>query len=135
MKKVTIYTDGGSKGNPGPASIGVVIKYNGKEREYSKAIGETTNNVAEYEAVIYAFKKLKHLIPIKERSGTHVAFYSDSELLVSQISARYKVKSEELIPRFVSVWNAMQDFGEVSFTFVPREKNEAADKLVNKALL
>ena len=132
--KITIYTDGGSKGNPGPSSIGVVIHYDGKVKEYGEQIGETTNNVAEYTAVIFALKKLKHLIGKDKAGKSEVLIKSDSELLVSQLNGEYKVKNEKIKELFIDVWNLKQDFGDVQFVLVPREKNKAADRLVNEAM-
>ncbi|MEK7630216.1 MAG: ribonuclease HI family protein [Patescibacteria group bacterium] len=138
--KIIIYTDGGARGNPGSAAIGVVIKDKSAQggsalgRGYSKAIGETTNNVAEYEAVVFGLKKVKALIGGDEAKKTDVEIRSDSELVVSQLRGDYKIKEHELIPRFVEVWNLKQDFQSVEFTYVPREENGEADTLVNRAL-
>lgn len=133
-EKIVIYTDGGSKGNPGPSSIGVVIHYDGKVKEYGEQIGETTNNVAEYTAVIFALKKLKHLIGKDKAGKSEVLIKSDSELLASQLNGEYKVKNEKIKELFIDVWNLKQDFGDVQFVLVPREKNKAADRLVNEAM-
>lgn len=135
-EKFTIYTDGGSRNNPGPAAIGFVIHdATGRVlKEHGEAIGETTNNVAEYKAVVAALKKLKALVGGQHASRAKIEVYADSELLVEQLNARYKIKDEKLVPLFVQVWNLRQDFGEVSFTHVRREKNKAADRLVNAAL-
>ncbi len=129
MNKLIIYTDGGARGNPGPAAIGVVIG----DKTYSEAIGETTNNVAEYRAVILALKKAKALLGDKAKK-TEVEIRSDSELLVSQLKGEYQIKDEELKPLFVEIWNKMQDFKKVDFFLIPREENREADKLVNRAL-
>ncbi len=128
--KVIIYTDGGSRGNPGPAAIGVVIR----DKGYSEAIGETTNNVAEYKAIIFALKKTKALLGGKKVKETELEIRSDSELIVSQLKGKYKIKDEELKTLFIEVWNRKQDFKKVDFTLIPREKNKAADKLVNSEL-
>lgn len=132
--KITIYTDGGSRGNPGPASIGVVIHYYGKLKEYGEQIGKATNNVAEYTAVVFALKKLKHLIGKSGAGKSEVLIKSDSELLVSQLNGEYKVKNEEIKKLFIDVWNLKQDFGDVEFGLVPRGENKKADQLVNRAL-
>lgn len=132
--KITIYTDGGSKGNPGPSSIGVVLNYGGKTKEYGEQIGKTTNNIAEYTAVIFALKKLKHLIGKDEAGESEVLIKSDSELLVSQLNGEYKVKNEKIKKLFIDVWNLKQDFGDVEFKLVPRGENKKADQLVNRAL-
>jgi len=128
--KVVIYTDGGARGNPGPAAIGVVV---GGKR-YHKAIGETTNNVAEYKAVAFALAKAKQLLGKKEAKETDLDVRSDSELMVSQLTGTYKIHDEDLIPLFIDVWNLRQDFKNVRFILIPREENKVSDKLVNHAL-
>jgi len=133
--KVIIYTDGGSRGNPGPAAVGVVIGDPSTSlREYSEQIGETTNNVAEYKAVLFALKKAKQLFGKDEVKDTNIEIRSDSELLVNQLNGKYKIKNEDLQPLFIEIWNMKQDFAEVDFVQIPREKNQAADRLVNRAL-
>ncbi|MFH0712478.1 MAG: ribonuclease HI family protein [Candidatus Jorgensenbacteria bacterium] len=128
--KLIIYTDGGSRGNPGPSAIGVVAG----DKNYSEAIGNTTNNVAEYRAVIFALKKAKALLGGEKAKETELEIRSDSELLVSQVKGEYKIKDKELQPLFVEVWNKMQNFKKVNFVLIPREKNKGADALVNRAL-
>src|SRR3989338_1269482 len=130
MSKLVIHTDGGARGNPGPAAIGVVVG----EKEYGEAIGKTTNNVAEYKAVIFALKKAKHLLGGKRAASTEVELRTDSELLTSQLNGEYKIKNKELQPLFIEIWNLKQDFKNVKFTQIPRAKNKEADRLVNKAL-
>jgi ribonuclease HI len=130
VKKLIIYTDGGARGNPGPAAIGVVVG----SKSYGEAIGNTTNNVAEYGAVIFGLKKAKSLLGGKKAEGTEIEVRSDSELIVSQLNGNYKIKEDSLKPLFIDVWNLKQDFKSVSFVHVPREKNREADKLVNRAL-
>jgi len=125
-----IYTDGGSRGNPGPAAIGAVVG----EKEYSQPIGNTTNNIAEYSAVVFALKKAKQLLTKNGAKKTHIELRTDSELLVKQLNAEYKIKDANLIPLFINVWNLKQDFASVEFVHVLREKNKTADKLVNRAL-
>ena len=131
-----IHTDGGSRGNPGPAAIGVVIesKDGGLKKEYGEYIGETTNNVAEYSAVVFALKKLKQLIGTASTSQANVHIHVDSELLARQLNGEYKVKEPEIQRLFLEVWNLKTDFEHVEFLHVPREKNKAADKMVNAAL-
>ncbi len=130
MKKLIIYTDGGARGNPGPAAIGVVVG----SKSYGEAIGSTTNNIAEYKAVIFGLKKAKSLLGGKKSEEAEVEVRADSELIVSQLNGKYKIKEESLKPLFIDVWNLKQDFKSVSFTHIPREKNREADKLVNQAL-
>jgi ribonuclease HI len=130
MDKIKIYTDGGARGNPGPAGIGIVF-YDQKKRlieKYSQAIGEKTNNQAEYEAVIFALKKAKKI------KFKNVECFSESELIVNQLSHKYKIKDKNLQPLFIQVWNLMIDFDKISFHHIPREQNKEADKLVNQVL-
>ncbi len=134
MKKFIIYTDGASKGNPGPARIGVVI-CDEKERvlkEYSKDIGNTTNNEAEYQAVIFALKKIKALYGKKTAKNAEIEIKSDSELLVSQLNRKYKILDPKIQKLFIQLWNLTIDFKKVAFTLIPREENKKADKLANQ---
>jgi ribonuclease HI len=136
MKKIIIFTDGGSRGNPGPASLGVVI-YNevGKLlKEYAECLGQKTNNEAEYEALIFALKKTKALFGKAALKDLEVEINSDSELLIKQLNGQYKVMDEKIQPLFLNVWNLKIDFGRVIFRSIPREKNQEADKLANYAL-
>ncbi|HEY4498023.1 MAG TPA: ribonuclease HI family protein [Candidatus Paceibacterota bacterium] len=130
MSKLVIHTDGGARGNPGPAAIGVVVG----EKEYGEAIGKTTNNVAEYKAVVFALKKAKHLLGGKRAGLTEIELRTDSELLTRQLNGEYKIKNKELQPLFIGIWNLKQDFKSVKFVQIPRAKNKEADRLVNKAL-
>ncbi|MEK7125195.1 MAG: ribonuclease HI family protein [Patescibacteria group bacterium] len=130
-----IYTDGGARGNPGPAAIGVVVKGPGMEKkEYGQYIGETTNNVAEYRAVAFALHKLKQLIGSEKAKESSVKMYIDSELLVKQLNGEYKVKEATLQELFLEIWNLRLDFGSIAFSHIPRESNSAADRMVNWAL-
>ena len=125
--KAIIYTDGGSRGNPGPAAAGVVIAdENGKIlKEYSHYVGETTNNQAEYEAVIFALQKAKQL-KIKD-----IELRVDSELIGRQLLGKYKIKDPDLQPLFIKAWNLRLDYDRVDIKIIPREQNKKADKLVN----
>ena len=125
-----VYTDGGSRGNPGPSAIGVVIG----TRKYNEKIGDTTNNVAEYKAALFALKKLVLLSGKKGAQELEVEIRTDSELMAKQINGKYKIKDSELQPLFMEIWNLKQDFKNVSFVQIPREQNKEADKLVNEAL-
>ncbi|MBI2038709.1 MAG: ribonuclease HI family protein [Candidatus Niyogibacteria bacterium] len=131
-----IYTDGGARGNPGPAAVGAVIQdASGKMlKEYSHYLGERTNNEAEYEAVILALKKAKQLFGKGKTKEMAVHFRVDSELIARQLMGRYKVEEERLAQLFMKVWNLKMDFGSVDFESIPREKNRAADRLVNREL-
>lgn len=131
----TIHTDGGARGNPGPAAIGVVIEGPRIEKkEYGQYIGETTNNVAEYKAVAFALHKLKALIGSDQSKQSAVQVMTDSELLVKQLNGEYKVKEPSMQELFFEIWNLRLDFARISFSHIPREQNSEADKMVNWAL-
>jgi ribonuclease HI len=133
--KITIYTDGGARGNPGPAAIGVVIQKEGQTlKKYSDFIGRATNNQAEYEAVIFALKKVKLLFGKKKAKAMEIEVCLDSELIARQLNHQYKIKEKDLQPLFLKVWNLILDFGQVSFKYIPRQQNKEADRLVNQAL-
>jgi len=135
-EKIVVYTDGGSRGNPGPSGVGVVITKDGKKllKEYSQPIGIRTNNEAEYEAVIFALQKIKHLYGKNKTRELNVEMKMDSELVSRQLGGKYKIVEEKLFPLFIKVWNLKMDFGEITFTEIPREKNERADRLANQAM-
>ncbi|OGN09810.1 MAG: hypothetical protein A3J46_00315 [Candidatus Yanofskybacteria bacterium RIFCSPHIGHO2_02_FULL_41_11] len=129
-----IFTDGGARGNPGPAAVGIVIEGPGVNKKYGEYIGETTNNEAEYRAAIIALKKLKQLLGGDKTGQATVEFYVDSELLSKQLNSEYKIKEKNLQNLFMELWNLKLDFGRVTFNHVFREENKEADKLVNEAL-
>lgn len=125
----TLYTDGGARGNPGPAGIGYVITpKEGEVISHGEYIGETTNNQAEYQALVAGLKKAK------EVGITHLECFLDSELVVKQVRGQYRVKNEELKPLCEQVLSLAKDFTQISFDHIPRGKNAKADALVNKAL-
>ncbi len=129
-KILTTYSDGGARGNPGPAAIGVVV-VDGKGsvvREFGRCIGEATNNQAEYQALLAA------LTVAGELGASEVNCRLDSELVVKQMRQEYRVKDAGLQPLFLQVWNQSQKFFKVNFTHVPREQNTRADALLNQAL-
>ncbi|MDP3730915.1 MAG: ribonuclease HI family protein [bacterium] len=134
--KYLIHTDGGSRGNPGPAAIGVVIEKSGggSKHEYGEFLGHATNNEAEYKAVIFALKKVKQLAGKAEAGQAVVEVHADSELLCKQLNGEYKVLDEKIQKLFLEIWNLRLDFGEVVFKHVPREENKEADRMVNVAL-
>ena len=134
--KIIVYTDGGSRGNPGPAAIGVVIKNaeGSLIKSFGEAIGNTTNNEAEYRAVIFALQKIKALFGGKKIKNLDVLVNMDSELVVRQLTGEYKIEEEKLFPFFIKIWNLKMDFREIKFKHVPREKNKEADAQVNEAL-
>lgn len=137
MKKIIIYTDGGSRNNPGPSAIGVVF-YNEKNqliKSYSEYLGDNfTNNEAEYQAVIFALKKFKALFGKKIAENSEIELRTDSEFLLKQLKGEYKVLEPRMQSLFITVWNLRIDFKKIKFTLIPREKNKEADKLVNEAL-
>lgn len=133
--KFLIHTDGGARGNPGPAAAGFVIEGDtvGKKTggEY---LGEVTNNEAEYRAVITALKKLKHIVGGEKAKDSNVEVHIDSELLERQLNGEYKIKDKNIQNFFVEIWNLKIDFGKVVFRHIPREENVDADTIVNQIL-
>ena len=125
-----IYTDGGARGNPGPAGIGVLIYNENKQlvSEISEYLGKTTNNQAEYRALLTGFKRA-HALGAQE-----VDFYLDSELVVKQLNREYKVKNKDLAPLFLEIHNLSCNFRKITYTHVPRERNKEADRLANAAM-
>ena len=128
MKKAKLHTDGGARGNPGPAGIGAVLEIDGKSHGYKKYIGEGTNNQAEYKALILGLEKAK------EYGVEEIECLLDSELVVKQLNREYKVKDKDLAVLFVKVYNLSQQFKKITFKHIYREQNKEADKLVNEAI-
>jgi len=127
---IKIYTDGSSRGNPGPAGIGIlIIDDKGNEvKRISEYIGETTNNIAEYSALLRA------VIECEKRKIYSVEFFTDSELLVNQLNKVYKIKNEGLKPLYVKLLSKLMNFRDWSIKHIPREENKIADFLANQAL-
>ncbi len=137
MKKIIIYADGGSRGNPGPAAAGVMFcNEKGQSiKEYSEYLGDKlTNNEAEYKAVIFALKKFKAVFGKKLAKNSEIEIRSDSELLVKQLNAQYKILNENIQPLFLEIWNLKFDFKKLRFRRISRDKNKQADRLANEAL-
>ena len=130
MKKVILYCDGGARGNPGPAAIGVVLLNAGGKiiKEAAAYLGEQTNNQAEYKALLRGLEEAKKI------KADEVNIFMDSELVVKQIKREYKVKDPELAKIFVKVWNLLNSFSRYSIKHVPRARNARADALVNREL-
>ena len=128
--KIIVYTDGGSRGNPGPAALGVVVG----GHEYGEYLGIQTNNYAEYQALIFALKKVKQLAGKTKAKQSHIEVRMDSELIVRQMNGQYKITDPDLKIMYVDVHNLCLDLGSVTFVHIPREQNKAADRMVNKAL-
>ena len=133
--KFIVNTDGGARGNPGPSGIGFVIAQDGAVIKTGKAyIGETTNNQAEYEALIRALGELDTIIPKEGRKDVPVEIRMDSELVIKQLRKEYKVKDAGLKLQFVKVGALIAKFPSISFVHVMREENSAADELANEAM-
>jgi len=130
--KIIMYTDGGSRNNPGPAAVGVYIET--LHKQFGHFIGNKTNNEAEYEAVIFGLNKIKQFIGKDQAKNMEVECYLDSELIAKQLNHEYKVKEKDLQVLFVKVWNLMLDFKKIDFHHIAREKNNIADAMVNEAL-
>ena len=136
MPKYIVYSDGGSRGNPGDAAIGaVIVEESGVlKKEYGQYLGRATNNEAEYKAAIFGLKKLKQLVGGGKLQDAQVEVRVDSELLERQISGHYKIVEPELQKLFVELWNLKLDFPHIKFKHILRGKNRGADRLVNAAL-
>ncbi len=132
MQKIIVYTDGGSRGNPGPAALGVHIETLGKR--FGEYLGEKTNNEAEYAAIVAALKKIKALVGKEQAKRSAVECRMDSQLACRQLNHEYKIENAKLQPLFLEVWNLMLDFDSVTFVHVPREENTVADAEANKAM-
>jgi ribonuclease HI len=130
LDKIILNVDGASRGNPGPASIGVTLKdaQNRLVDSLSECIGRTTNNQAEYRALIAGLKKALSL------GARQVVVKSDSELIVKQLQGLYRVKKEELKPLHAEVKQLTRGLESFQIVSIPREQNREADKLANKAL-
>ena len=130
MSRVTVNVDGGSRGNPGPAAIGVVLRNGGGEvlEEVGERIGETTNNVAEYRAL------LKGIELAAAHGATDLELIGDSQLVVRQVEGRYKVKNAGMKELYEQAKRALRGFDSWSIRHVPRAENADADRLVNEAL-
>jgi len=128
--KVTIYTDGGSRGNPGPAAAAFIITGANGTRLCARGLflGEATNNIAEYTAVCEALEAAKKI------GADSVTLFSDSELLVKQLNGQYRLKSDRLRPFFKRAVELLQQFEDQQVGFVSRDRNSEADRLVNKSL-
>lgn len=132
QQKIVMYTDGGSRNNPGPAAIGVYVETLGKK--YGECIGIKTNNEAEYSALIFGLQKVKALLGKDKAKQAEIECRLDSELVVKQLNHEYKLKEKHIQAFFIEIWNLMLDFGAVKFIHIPREQNKIADALVNEAL-
>jgi len=129
-KKIEIYVDGGSRGNPGPSGVGVVILDSSGKRlkEISRYIGEATNNIAEYNALLYGLEEALMM------RTDEIVVNLDSELVAKQLTGDYRVKDPGLKPLFERAMNMLKSFKDFEIRHIKREKNKEADKLVNRAI-
>lgn len=129
-KKYFLYIDGGARGNPGPAGIGVVILDAGKNKikEIYKYIGETTNNIAEYSALVCALEEAVIL------EADKIIIHMDSELVAKQLIGEYRVKNADIKILFEKAVGILKNFAAFEIKHIDRSKNKEADKLVNKAI-
>lgn len=138
--EIIINTDGGSRGNPGPAAVGIVISGKKKDADYyfehSETVGNQTNNTAEYKAVIIALQ----IFTKQEITADNLTFILDSELIVRQVLGQYRVKETHLrslvneVHLLIKKLKEKKKIKEINFRTVPREQNKEADRLVNQAL-
>ena len=127
--ELTVYTDGACSGNPGPAGVGGVFYDGDKEiASFSEAIGDATNNIAEYSALIYALRKAKEL------KAVSLKILTDSKLMQQQLIGQYKVKNDQLKMLFEEAQKLARQFENVSIQYVPREQNKEADALATGAI-
>lgn len=133
--KYRIEADGGARGNPGPAGSGAVVRdAQGKVvAEVSEFIGHTTNNVAEYTALVRALEALAKMLGASA-SEASVAVYMDSKLVIEQMKGKWKVKHPNMKPLHAQADTLARKFASVSFSHIPREENGAADALANAAM-
>ena len=128
-RTLEIFTDGACSGNPGEASIGIVILEQGKKiKELAKPIGQATNNIAEYTACLCAFEEARVL------KADQIALYTDSELMFKQLTGQYEVKNVSLKLLFDQIQQLAQGFKRIDIKHIPREKNQDADQLATQVL-
>ena len=132
-KSIKVFTDGTSRGNPGKAGIGIVIKDASDNvlTTFKEYIGEESNNRSEYKALIKSINIVKNL----EQDFNIIHFLTDSELIVKQITGKYKVKNPKLIKLSLDFWRSINELKKkFKITHIPREKNKLADRLANEAI-
>jgi ribonuclease HI len=129
-RKFFIYIDGASRGNPGPAGIGVVIRDEKKKvlKELYRYIGKTTNNVAEYNALIQGLEEAANL------EADEVVINMDSELVARQLDGAYRVRNDDIKPLFENALGMLKNFKRFEIRHIDRSKNTEADRLANKAI-
>lgn len=136
METITIFTDGGSRGNPGPAGIGVYIVDANNEvvKEVAETIGNATNNFAEYQGVLRGLQTAKEIFG-KKTKDMQFEIKVDSELVKKQLNNEYQIKDPGLVPLFIAIHNLrVANFPNLVLIHVRREFNKEADRLVNEAL-
>jgi len=136
MQQIICYTDGGSRGNPGPAGIGISVQNadGSVVEEFSQFLGNATNNFAEYAGALAALTFLKKKFGAKTKT-LDVEIRMDSELVVRQLAGQYQIKEISLIPQFMEIHNLrVSSFPQLRFTHVRREQNKRADELANEAM-
>jgi ribonuclease HI len=137
MEKVILYTDGGSRGNPGVAGAGAVITdaANTVLKKSSRPLGLMTNNEAEYHAIILGLETLKKMYSKDKLKDLAIENRLDSELVMKQLTHQYQVKEEKLFPLYIKISNLrITDFPNLTFKHIPREQNSAADAMANEAM-
>jgi len=128
---ITVNVDGGARGNPGPAALGIVARQDGKPLfEVGESLGRATNNQAEYSALCRALEEFKKRSLQRET----VEILMDSELVVKQVNGAYRIKNAALKPIYERAFTLLKEFQDITVHYVPRRKNAAADKIVNKTL-
>lgn len=129
MPRLVLYTDGAARGNPGPAAIGIVLRdMNGSEiASFGQVIGETTNNEAEYRALLRG-------LALAAKHGDEIEVRTDSELMARQLKGTYRVRAANLKPLYDQAQHALARFKRANIVIVPRELNRRADALANQAL-
>ena len=132
MQKIVMYSDGGSRGNPGPAALGVYIET--LDKQFGEFLGIKTNNEAEYLAIVAGLKKIKAVVGKVKAKSIEIECRMDSELAVRQLTHQYKVEKEHIQKLCFLVWNLTHDFAKVSFIHVLREQNTIADAMANQAM-
>jgi len=130
QKRLFVYIDGAARGNPGPAGVGVVIldENKNKIKEYSKHLGNATNNAAEYNALIYALQAA-HMLGAKD-----VVLHTDSELVTKQLKGEFRVKNANIKPLFEQAVHLINGFEKITVKRIDRSLNKDADRLANKAI-
>lgn len=132
MERIVMYTDGGSRGNPGPSALGVFIET--LSIRYGEFLGEGTNNEAEYAAILSGMKRVREEIGEDRAKAAHLECRMDSELAMRQLTGRYRVKHPRMKHWFDLVRREAVGFSSVTFTHVFRADNKEADRMVNEAL-